>query len=467
MTHESNLPTIAILGGGLSGAVVAYQLALASAPARIVVVEPRAELGRGLAYSALDPAHRLNVPATKMTIRTDQMDHFSRWLTGPDAPALPPDSLTQAGDIFAPRHIFGTYVAAQIAPFLTTGRIAHRKQVAVAVSKDGGQHRITLSDGSVLVAEVIVLALTHPKPGLPRVMQALAGDTRLIEDPLAPGALDDVGPGGHVAIIGLGLTSADIVATLKHRGFAGQITVLSRHGRRSMPHAPKQGESASDFTASPVRSALGLLRRVRAGLAADRLAGLTWHAVFDRLRSQGSAIWAALPQPERRRLLRHLRGLWDVHRFRIAPQSARAIEDMRSNGQLTDLAGQIRAVAPLAAAVSLTLKRRHSALVTTLTLDHVILATGPDHANIIANTPVLASLAALGLIRPDETRLGIATEINGLASGNPDPSVYIAGPLARGTVGELMGLPEVVIWSEHIARELIARLSASPQTALN
>ena len=65
MPQDPAQPTIAILGGGLSGAAVAYHLARLDCAARIVVVEPRAELGRGLAYSATDPDHRLNVPATK------------------------------------------------------------------------------------------------------------------------------------------------------------------------------------------------------------------------------------------------------------------------------------------------------------------------------------------------------------------------------------------------------------------
>ncbi len=80
MTDQTPLTlTLAIIGGGLSGAALAYRLALNAPPAaRIVVIEPRGELGRGVAYSTPDPDHRLNVPHTKMSIRTDDMAHFTR-----------------------------------------------------------------------------------------------------------------------------------------------------------------------------------------------------------------------------------------------------------------------------------------------------------------------------------------------------------------------------------------------------
>ena len=40
---------VVILGGGFTGAALAWQLARLRLPARVTVVEPRAELGRGLA----------------------------------------------------------------------------------------------------------------------------------------------------------------------------------------------------------------------------------------------------------------------------------------------------------------------------------------------------------------------------------------------------------------------------------
>ncbi len=463
----SIIPTIAIIGGGLSGAAVAFHLARNNTAARIVVIEPRAELGRGLAYSATDPVHRLNVPATKMTIRTDRPSDFADWLTTAAAPELTPDAVAANGDIFTPRAVFGQYAAARLAPDLALGRITHLRQVATKVVSKAGRSGIELGDGTSLTADIIVLALTHPKPTLLRALQPLAGTDGLIADPLAPGAMDQVAVNDRVIIIGSGLTSADITATLRRRGFAGNVQVISRHGWRSMPHAPKQAATSADFATNPEATALGLLRRVRRAVARDAAGGLTWHAAFDQLRLQGPAIWAALPEAERRCFLRHLRSLWDVHRFRIAPQTAAAASALQSGGQITYRAGQIQTVTSGAAGMELTLKPRHKTEVVTLHADKVIMATGPDHAGVINSNPVLHSLWRAGLILPDPLRLGIATAADGSAvssAGHPG-RIFVAGPLARGTVGELMGLPEVISWSEHVARSVtaaVAQIASDP-----
>ena len=454
-------PTLAIIGGGLSGAAVAYHLAALLPPgeADVVVIEPRPELGRGLAYSASDPDHRLNVPDHKMSLRTDQMDHFKRWLAAPDAPVLPAGSALLNGDIFAPRAIFGTYVAAQLAPLVASGRVRH-VQAAVAGLELGDGYHLSLTDGSVLRADLLVLAASHPKAALPRELAPLADHPALIADPFAPAALAGIGLDERILIVGNGLTSADIVATLHRKGHRGPITALSRHGWRSKAHGPKQAETSADFAQSPSRSALHLLQRVRQALAQDAELGLTWHAVLDKLRAQGPAIWAALPETERRRFLRHLRALWDIHRFRIAPQTHEANLHMQRLGRLTYLAARIERVSP-GSPLEVRLIERRSRIAVPLTVDRVILATGPAHGSVIAATPAFANLADLGLLQPDPLGLGLHATARGLAipaKGQPDGTVLIAGPLARGTVGELMGLPEVVSWAEHIAREVAVQI---------
>ncbi|RWR30366.1 FAD-dependent oxidoreductase [Sinirhodobacter populi] len=453
-------PTVAIIGGGLSGAAVAWHLARLTPAPRIVVIEPRAELGQGLAYGTPDPAHKLNVPAQRMTLDTSDPLHFQRWLSSSEGPFLPAGSATLAGDIFAPRQVFGRYVAHHLRPFLDAGRIEHLRSHAQAARREGEQYRITLVTGEELRADRLVLAVSHPEPSVPRGLRALTAETGLIRDPYAPDALAGIAPDENVLIVGTGLTGADIVASLQERGHRGKIHLLSRHGRFSQPHGPAQDETGADFTVAPERTTLGLLRRVRRALAVDAEGGLTWHAVFDRLRTQAPAIWAALPQGERRRLLRHLRGLWDIHRFRIAPQTHDTLLRAIAARRVEPIAGAITdaTVAPEGIALDLHLRgggeRR-------LTVDRVVLATGPAHAAAFDVTPVLASLEAGGTIRRDPLGLGILTTTEGNAidaTGVAQETLLIAGPLARGAVGELMGVPEITARAEGIARKLARSL---------
>lgn len=195
-------------------------------------------------------------------------------------------------------------------------------------------------------------------------------------------------------------------------------------------------------------------------LAVDAAEGLTWHAVFDRLRAQGPAIWAALPEAERLRFLRHLRALWDIHRFRIAPQTQSAAEALTASGQLETLAARLIS-ARGGEELVLTIRPRGQPGLRQLMLDKIILATGPHHASVLTSNPVLSSLVRAGLICSDRTRLGIATAPTGHAVPPSDRHgrIFVGGPLARGTVGELMGVPEVVAWSEHLARAIAEELA--------
>src|SRR5579862_5205251 len=60
--------TIAIVGGGFSGTVLAVNLLrrASAEPTRIVLIERRAEIGRGVAYQSEGYPHLLNVPAARM-----------------------------------------------------------------------------------------------------------------------------------------------------------------------------------------------------------------------------------------------------------------------------------------------------------------------------------------------------------------------------------------------------------------
>jgi 2-polyprenyl-6-methoxyphenol hydroxylase-like FAD-dependent oxidoreductase len=72
---------VVIIGGGFCGAFCAAELAAAArGPVAITIVEPRPVLGAGLAYSATDPAHRVNVPAARMTLHPDNPTDFDDWI---------------------------------------------------------------------------------------------------------------------------------------------------------------------------------------------------------------------------------------------------------------------------------------------------------------------------------------------------------------------------------------------------
>ncbi|WP_342343855.1 FAD/NAD(P)-binding protein [Chthonobacter albigriseus] len=454
------MTTVAIIGGGFTGAAVAIHLAAAvpTRTTRIVVFEPRRRLGAGLAYDTEDPTHRINVPAARMSVVPGDDEHFVRWLASVGEPADDPQAFRPDGTVFPKRGLFGRYVAAQIAPLVSRGIVEYVREAVADVGRSDGRWVLTTASGAKLAADVVVNATTHPPPSPPAALRPLGGHPRFIADPNGAGALEGIGAADRVLLVGTGLTGADVIASLTARGHYGKILAVSRHGLVSRGHAPVPQEPFGDFLARPASTALSLLRTTRRTVREAAERGITWHAVFDALRGQGQDIWTALPVPERRRLVRHLRSYWDVHRFRIAPQVEDALEQRLADGSL-----EVRAASLKAAGIgedgtlSVDLRRRGGREITQETADVVVVATGPAHGSILEAQPHLASLAAAGLVVLDEIGLGLSCDRSGRAldrSGQPVPTFLIAGPLARGTFGELMGLPQVSTYAAFIAAEL-------------
>lgn len=457
MTGRRRHPTVVVIGGGFTGAAVAYHLAARRLPqlGLVTVVEPRSLLGAGLAYSTMDPAHRINVPAARMSLISEQPGHFAEWLerTG----AVDREAETPEGHVFAQRRLFGLYVDATLLPLVGEGLISHRQTVATAITRQGARFKIALEDGTALLADYVVLATTHPRPAVPTALRSLVGEKGLVENAYAPDAVAGVGRHDRVLIVGNGLTSADIVAALDARGHVGPITSLSRHGLRSKGHAATVAEPRGDFSTAPAATVLELLAHIRSELAASHAAGESWHPVFDALRNQGGVIWAGLAPAERLRLVRHLRVLWDVHRFRIAPQVEAILERRIAEGTLDVVAGSVVAAMREPHAFAVDIRPRSRQTLLREHFDTVIVATGPAHAAILHENPAIASLDAAGLVRLDAYGLGMAVDASANAldrAGVPVPGLYIAGPLARGTFGELMGLLEVTRHAEFVAARI-------------
>lgn len=459
--------TVAIVGGGFTGGAIALHLAEKAGKNGgfdIVVFEPRARLGAGLAYDTQEDVHRINVPAGRMSLYPDVPEHFQTWIEKTDALKGDLQAFAADGLPYPRREVFGRYVEAHLAPWLASGAVRHHRAKVAEISRVSAGWRIAAADGSSLLADIVVLAATHPAPGLPRVLASLRADPRLIADATRAGALDAVEKDERVLIVGNGLTAADVIAALGDRGHSGDIVSISRRGLRSRGHAPQPQETFGDFVSEPSPTASHLLRRVRAALRDATAEGRTWHSVLDAVRGQGQAIWQSLPVAERRRIARHVRPFWDVHRFRIAPQVEAAVDNAISAGRLTVLAASIASAEADAEGIAVTLKPRRSKETIRQHFDRVIVTTGPDHGGVLASQPFLAGLAEKGIVAACPTGLGILCDREGHAidaRGEAVDGLYVAGPLARGTFGELMGLPQVSEYAVFIADRVLGEIEAS------
>lgn len=412
---------VAIIGAGASGTLTAVQYArIAGDAARGALIDAGARAARGLAYGTPYGAHLLNVPAARMSAFPDDPEHFYRWLRARYASAQP--------GTFAPRALYGDYLASLLADEPAYSRVQRMGGSAVGLTRNGDDWLVHLHDGRTLAARNVVLALGNLPPADPL---HLDGDPPLeyVRDPWAPGAAVGLAPEAPVLLIGSGLTAVDVAVALRHEGHHGPIYALSRHGRLPHPHAP--------FTPAPVSfhaacaTPLGALRYVRGRVEG----GEEWRAVVDSLRPHTTAIWQGWSLSQRSSFLRHLKNLWDVHRHRAAPE-------VRAELSVELLRGRIVSLRP-----GITVEwRPYGAPARTLSVARVINCTGPasDYARL--DLPLVVQMRRAGWLTPDPLRLGIETSVDGHlldASGSPVPGLFTLGPLRRPALWESTAIPEI------------------------
>ena len=441
---------VLILGGGASGVLLALHLLRdASAGVEAAVVERRDDLGAGVAYATHHPDHLLNVRADNMSAYPDDPGHFARWLgRRPGAgPALGPED-------FAPRGLYAAYLADLVAPPLGDGRLTRVRGEAAAARETDEGVEVVLADGRRLHGDAAVVATGNEGPGFPPAPWRHEG----WGDP-GPCRLD---PEAAVAVVGTGLTMVDRVMWLLHGGHRGRITAISRHGLLPQAHRPDAAEAIPGeevpFGAPLVEVARWLKTRARRAQAEGR----GWRSTIDGLRPHTQALWAALPEAERRRFLRHGQAFWAVHRHRVAPAAAERLTAAQASGQLRVLPGRASNFVPRPGGVTVEVDRRGGG---TESVEAAAVFECRGRAADVARSdnPVLRDLIVTGAARPDALGLGLDVAADCAlrdARGRASARLYAMGPVTAGTFWEITAVPDIRLQASRLAQTLADQGSA-------
>lgn len=461
--------SLAILGGGASGALVATQLLrLARRPLLVALVERGGGLARGVAYGTRWASHLLNVPAGRMSALPDDPAHFVRWLER-ERPEVGLGELD-----FAPRALYGEYLEAT----LRQAQSAAQPGVVLEALDDEvirldpwvGGVAVDLRRGASRRVSGVALAPGNASPeDPPQVSAAVRASGRWRSDPWAPHAFEGIQGGEPVLLLGSGLTAVDAVLALEESGHRGPITALSRRGLLPLGH--RRG-SASQPWEPPAAcwpiTARGWLRafRERAGREAAGESG-DWRSAVDGARAITARIWTSLPINERRRFQRHLQAYWDVHRHRMAPQIAARLAALRGSGRLELVAGRLRDLRVWPDGLEVGWSRRGSGASEVQRFGCAINCTGPSFAHGWAADPWLADLLARGHACLDPLGLGLRCSPEGevfASSGMPSSRLLTLGPPLKGTLWETVAIPEIRSQADHVARRLLALAEADDRT---
>ena len=404
-----------IVGGGAGGVLVALHVVRNSRESTtLTIIEPQQRLGEGVAYSTQDDTHLLNVPAGGMSAYSDDPQHFAAWAgCAPDA--------------FVARHRYAAYLRSELASAVAASNTVHMQHVcdaAITISHD--PLRVTVSNGTVIDGDALILALGNAPPTPPDWVHDFTA-TRVVSDPWSPRALDAISAGRQVLCIGTGLTFVDVALSLARRGV--RVTGVSRHGLLPMAHA--------SFGALPVLPASfatprAVLRWIRT--QAD------WRAALGALRPATPHIWQGFTPRQQAQFLRLARRYWDIHRHRMSTEVAHEFAHRQATGAIVVRRGDGRQLAESG------------------TFDAVVLCTGPDDAALLT-TPPLRALVDAGVICPGPHGMGVNTDAVGgqitSAAGSPAAGLFAIGPLRRGTLWESTAVPEIRSQAQQLAKLLV------------
>lgn len=460
--------SVAIIGGGFSGCMVAaHLLRKARHPFQVVIFEPRADLGKGAAFSTAFDGHLLNVTAAKMSALPEKPSHFVEWLRL--------QGRETRDDEFVPRKLYGEYVAAILneakqgaAPDVT---LEHITEQAVDIVTVGSRLRVQITGKRTIDCRAVVLATGNEPPTDPSGLDAsLSADSRYVPDPWNPIAFDRIAKSDTILLIGTSLTMMDVVLALEGRGHDGVIHALSRHGLLSTSHlnAPlsRPPFRLSSHFDPPPATARRLLRLVRDEACRAETSGGDWRDAIDALRPITTSLWQALSTDEQKRFLQRLRLYWDIHRHRAPSRVAEALRRRIAEGRIRLIAGRIHDVRPRAAALRATIQRRGARDVERLDVNFAINCTGPRRDPRQSRNRLLPDLVARGLVQVDAHALGLACNENGATidgRGRINKTLFAIGPLRTGQLWETVAVPELRVQAAELA-ERIMRM-AGPRTS--
>ncbi len=448
--------TVAIVGGGASGALLAIQLLRrASDPLKIVFIEPRANLGGGIAYSTPFTRHLLNVVAGQMSALPDQPDHFVRWLRKNTSLGYGPES-------FVRRSLYGDYLADTLYEHegLAPRRLAtdHYRTRATRLEVSEETVRVWLSDDIGIVADRVVLALGHHSAA-----SRFASNDVPTFSAWSGAALDDLDPALPVLLVGTGLTAVDTALALDELAHRGAIHAVSRHGKWPQVHSVRSRQKASSAVRPEgVSTARGLLRFVR-GLVQQ---GHDGPSIVDLLRANSPSIWANWSLEERSRFLRHLRIYWEVRRHRMPLEVARKIDEMRWNGRLVLHTGRIKKASSVpGGSIAVRIARRGGHDECDLKVSRIIDCSGPESDYRRWSDPLIVQLLQSGLAKVDPLSLGLLTDDLGALideSGVSSQVLFTIGPARRATLWESTAISEIRRQAASLASHLIGDLLPKP-----
>jgi uncharacterized NAD(P)/FAD-binding protein YdhS len=266
-THESQLPSIAIIGMGFAGTwLEIYLLDAATSDMTIYEIESHEKRkGGGIAYAECDDMHQVNLAPERMDGYHDHQHDYLNWLNSADRNKWPENFRNQvgkkefkAGSGTFPRSLYKNYCLDRLeqAKQRAKDRGLHIHYVPImaeAVAIREGKKRVVIhlsamrnscgkelhvmnldnGEDHKIITDIWVAATGHGPAILPSFMKNMTKSDRVTLDPWCPETakrMTERDQNESILYIGTGMTTYDLIMLDQKRGHKGSKTMISRHG---------------------------------------------------------------------------------------------------------------------------------------------------------------------------------------------------------------------------------------------
>jgi uncharacterized NAD(P)/FAD-binding protein YdhS len=459
------MKTVAIIGGGFSGAITAINLArLSSVPLHVTIIDKNRVPCRGVAYGTRNASHLLNVAARNMSALADQPNHFVEWL-GTRSEYLD-EPLAALRERFVPRRVYGDYLQSLFQWY--SGILAGEKNMRLEFVRDEARDilaedrraLVSLAGGGMITADKVVLAVGNQTPAPFRLRGLEVSSPRYIANPWMGWEEKLPSKEQAVLLIGTGLTMVDAFLSLKDYGWRGTIFAVSRHGL--VPFSHFKGFEYPDYLdleGGPIglRKAFSIFKsHYRAVKARD----LNPAILVDKLRPLTQRLWHGFSLFEKRQFNRHFRARWNVVRHRIAPEIHQQMREAMAQERLQVIQGRLCECEESGGAMRIGVESK--GVKRTIEAGALINCTGPRENYVPSETSLFNNLLSRGLIQPDEMNMGIKAGPDFSVvdrEGQPSKILFAVGALLKGTLWETVAVPELRSQAFRLAESMAGQLA--------
>jgi uncharacterized NAD(P)/FAD-binding protein YdhS len=358
-----------------------------------------------------------------------------------------------------PRRIYGEYLNNLLWEATSGGtdpRFSHIRAEAVGFSSDPQGARIRLSDGGVVVAERVVLAIGNPTSSHVHGSARRGFENCWHLSPWVDDALRVRFPGERILILGTGLTAVDAALALQGQKSACEVFMLSRRGILPHVHNLRVPRGTPFSFRSPTSLRL-LVRELRERIEAAHDADRCWRTVIDSVRSISNGVWQGLSPLDQKRFQRHLKRYWDTHRHRMAPEIRARLNECHTNGGLRVMAGRLQSIQRRGDRNQARIRLKCGAE-RSLDVDRIISCAGINENYADSARPAVRSLMESGVARANDLGHGFHTDPRGALTSATGASraFFTLGPPRRGQLFETTAVPEIRVQAADLAAHLIA-----------